>query len=772
MGVAHEDDAGRPHDHGKNKPVASGEESPTRRMSPRDRIDMSRVKIADARKWLARRLERELGVAKDVPIEPCIAILERSSFLEPKALEDSLSEFIPTAPAVTADLWDYLTCLVAGSTSPNAQEERVDVSNGKLSEGCDKAGSSESLVAGQQQDRKTASKPAAESDKADAIKDTSEGLDAEMNPNEKENEHRKNGAVFAPQRNSVDTPSHQNNQIQPNDVGDGQDAMKDPTDREKLLENNLADADAPPEGSDSASHQSNQIQPNDVDDGQYAMKDPKGGEKPPEKDRTEADAPAEGYDSPSHQGNQSHPKDTGDGHVAMKHPKGGEKPREKNLADEDDPADDYDLREAVLSRSGKPLKGKSDELTADVESHSQRRSRTFSDRDDSRERRRGRRRRRREYDDEDEREHRRHRRRHKHRSRSISRSPSPRRSPSEEQERERRREKRRARRRERELSREERRRTRKRQYEDDVSQEKDDHNLDNGGKDLRKQRSKRDDDESDDRRSRRKRRRHDDREDDDKESADDFESERYRERRRHRRDRSRRGDRDDEDRQHKRVYDSREDRYTSGHRHDRYYDEEREHHRSALVPRRDDHGRYETPGYDDRRIRSDRHGNGLRMDDGSFRHVSADSDGLRGEDPRQSRLRYNDERLGDQRDSRRRESLLRRSAEFHRGPVQYDSGRHERTPAQTGLSKNTDREESDRVGTSRMYEPQSTSTPWNAAADVEVSGRAKPSVKARVQKKTTTLKLDRLRSKALASMGKKTTCTAKEDEKTMWDPKN
>lgn len=765
MGIMDEGGAGRQDAHGKRNTLASGEQSPTTRTYPHNRIDMSRVKIGDACKWLARRLEKELGTVKDIPVESCVAILKGDAFLERTAFEDSLSEFVPTALAITADLWDYLTSAVESSTSPKAKEEREDLSNGKLSDGGDKAFSSESRVA--DEDRETISKPVAENDKAGMNKDASEGLDGEINPNEKGSEQRKNGAVYAPQTDSVDIPPHQSNQRHPKDVREPKDARQNPTDREKRPGNNLADADALGEGYDSPLRHKNQSRPNDFGDGQDTMKDPNDGEKPSQKNLADADALADGYDSRAHQSDQSHPKDIGDGQDAMKAPKDGEKPLEKNLADADAAAEDYDLREAVLSYVGKPLKGKSDEVTPDVGSHSQRASRSMSARDDSRERRRRRRRRRREYDDEAEREYRRHR-RHRRRSRSISRSPSPQRSPSEERERERRREERRARRREREPSRDERRRARKRRHEDDISRDRDDHNPDEDREEFRKQRSNRDDDdESDYRRRRRKRRRHDDRE----ESAEDFESERYRERRHHQRDRSRRGDRDHEDRRQRRLNDFREDRYTSDHRHDRYCEEERERHRDADVPRRNDDGRYERPGYDDRGIRSDRYyGNDLRMEDGSFRHVPGDSNGFRGEDPRQSRSRYNDEKLGDQRNWKRRESRLRQSEQFHRGPGQHGSGRHERNPAQTGVSKSTDRRNGDHVGTSKMYEPQVTSTPWNASADVEVSGQGKPLVKARVQKKISTLRLDRLRSKALASMGKKT--MAKENEKTIWDPTN
>lgn len=418
---------------------------------------------------------------------------------------------------------------------------------------------------------------------------------------------------------------------------------------------------------------------------------------------------------------------------------------------------------------------------ARADSGKRRRDRSPSDSEDSHERRRRRRRYRRESDydvgkdreaaDSDsgyEREHRRRRRRRRQRSYSASRSP-PRRSPSEEQERELRREERRARRRERHLrreaEREERRMSRKRRHEQDEGQGAPKDNLDDENVESRRLMSRkdydRDRDDSEYRRSRRKRRRYrDDRRDGDIVSADDYETERRRDYRRHRRDRATRDEAD--------IGGSRRVR-NPGEYHDRYDREsgdekQSDEPRNRREPRahrrpydRDDGSQRENTASPRRGLRS-RHSDDRRLD----RRYDRDNDLNRRQEWRRhgsdmtgsvldSRVRYNRDKDRDHQDIPRRsvpESFQRRevgtnSALAHNGDTRvehHDDVGAQSMPRDAGTDQKRDRVE------------------------------AKPTLKTKVQSKISSLKLDRLRSKALASMKKNS--AKPENEKTIWNPRN
>lgn len=389
------------------------------------------------------------------------------------------------------------------------------------------------------------------------------------------------------------------------------------------------------------------------------------------------------------------------------------------------------------------------------------------DRDDSRERRRRRRRRRRrdsdyederdrrrrEYDDDDEvREYRRHRRKRRRRSYSRSRSP-PRRSLSEEQERERRKEDRRARRRERErrreAEREERRKARRSEHGRERSPDTSELFSDEAGDSHRERRADRqvDYDDIERRRSRRRRRRYEEGRRSDVDSADGFEHGvrgRYRDHdmlsryRRDgpsfRRDQHGHGDESKYGRSLKGVAYSDDDIRPD----DINFKREPRHHmrRSGRGETLGRHRTRETPQGGEMKT-SDPRNNYERRD-----HILP----LR----EQARL---DER-------RRHESHFAQNAD--RSHPENDRGDRTHVPATEAGSEH--RQSSSRRdgahelslrGREKPSREAMQRTPWDAGREEEI-GRPKnrTSVKEEVQAKTNTLKLDVLRSRAMASMKK------------------
>lgn len=427
------------------------------------------------------------------------------------------------------------------------------------------------------------------------------------------------------------------------------------------------------------------------------------------------------------------------------------------------------------------------ELSEDERYYSRRRKRRSrsrsADQERSRERRRRRRRRRHEDDeDDDDREHRRRRRRH--RRRSTSRSRSPYRTLSEERERERRRDERRARRRERELMKEEergRRRAKKRKLDPDEPRDRD--LFARGEKaDLHRGEHSRPEyyDEHDYRRHRLKHRRHhDDPRDNDSLSGEDLGDGRYYDGRRHHRHRREHDYRDGDDRRLKGAFHRRHDEYIGGHDNE---DQMNGDVRRQLPAKR---GREYDRRFEDN---GNRLHNGDRIYDGErnprtsqsdYRNLENSMRKIGSVDLEESRQTYLPHKI-DQARGRERGQLSTRHAEFELEAASQRGIPSEKNQVtkRAHVTSRLGRIEPKNVKMPNMAtdpsregiaKPLSGSTPWDARSAKNSFGQEPASGKEGVKSKVTSMVLDRLRSKVLASMSKKSLAT--NEEETVWNPK-
>lgn len=411
-----------------------------------------------------------------------------------------------------------------------------------------------------------------------------------------------------------------------------------------------------------------------------------------------------------------------------------------------------------------------------------RRSRSRSDREDSRERRHRRRRRRREDDDEDDREYRRRRRRH--RRRSLSRSRSPRRTLSEERERERRREERRARRRERELVREEdreRRRTRKRRLDPEKSEDRDVIKREKEVESLRGDRSRAEFyDEHEYRRQRRKRRRHLEEPWDNEFLSDaDLSDGRYHDRGRRHRHRHKRDHYDDDGRRLRGAFRQRHEDYLGEHYNEHPINGELRRQLPAAHVCDNKPERRKDQLHDNSQIHDDRGESCApqRDDDrdthNDLRKMHKDDENR--DEPRQASVPHHAERAGE----KGRGQLGTQRAEFELEPAakndalvkSHQVAKRAHVTSRLGKIEARGAKSSDMVDNlshAEGAEPPSGSTPWDGRG-TKSSEQDRLPLKERMKSKVSSTILDRLRSKALASMSKRS--SSKVVEETIQNPR-
>lgn len=412
------------------------------------------------------------------------------------------------------------------------------------------------------------------------------------------------------------------------------------------------------------------------------------------------------------------------------------------------------------------------------------RSRSHSDRVDSHLRRHRRRRRRHEDEDDDDREYRRHRRRH--RRRSLSRSRSPRRTLSEERERERRREERRARRRERELMREEdreRRRARKRRLDPEELEDRDVIKRDEDAQLRREDRSRGEYyDEHEYRRHRRKRRRRLEEPWDNESLSDaDLSDGRYHDRRRRHRHRHERDYYDDDNRRLKGAFHKRHDEYIGDHdnehpvngdfrrqlpaAHDRDKNSRPEHQHDELhsSSRMCDRRR---ESYISQKDTHDSQNDLRKIQTGNENHDESQRASMPHYVDRRGETRHGKQGVG------HAETELEPTPRSDIPLKNHQVAKRAHVTSRLGKIEPRGIKSSEVVG----YLPQgegaelhSGSAPWDGKSTKQSFKQGRSSLKEKVKSKVNSTVLDRLRSKALASMNKKSSAT--DDEETIWTQK-